>query len=80
MRAQPPPQDSTMRYLGVFCINPTCGRPMDVRDAWPTDVSRNHGPGHHQSIQTVECPSCDRRSTYHPKEVRDLCGDELEFC
>jgi hypothetical protein len=78
MRAQPAPQNAS-RYLGVFCINPTCGKPMDVRNAWPSDVSRNHGSGHHQSIQTVECPYCDRRSTYHPKEVRELRGGELEF-
>jgi hypothetical protein len=80
MKAQPAPLDATSRYLGVFCINPTCGKPMDVRDAWPMDVSRNHGSGHHQSIQTVECPHCDRRSTYHPKEVRELRGGAMEFC
>ena len=53
MKAQPAPLDATSRYLGVFCINPTCGKPMDVRDAWP--MGKFHGVNATQTPTGSRC-------------------------
>lgn len=49
-------------FLGVNCINPLCGRVIDVAPLWPQDKR--------VFAHTLECPDCRKLSTYSHKEVR----------
>jgi ribosomal protein S27E len=58
----PPGEIPGGRFLGVNCINPQCGRLIDVASVWPKDKRA--------FAHTVECPDCRKLSTYSHHEVR----------
>jgi endogenous inhibitor of DNA gyrase (YacG/DUF329 family) len=62
----PPPEVPRRHYLGVNCINPTCGKPLDVESVWPRDKRA--------FVLTLECPHCGKLSTYSHHEMREYRG------
>ena len=67
IRGEVPPA-TLDRYPGVVCLNPVCGRPINVVDAWRWTA--NHPDATIlREIMTLECPHCARRSTYCSKDI-----------
>jgi hypothetical protein len=62
----PPAEIPARHFLGVNCINPLCGKPIDVESVWPRDK--------HAFAHTLECPHCEKLSTYSHREVREVRG------
>jgi hypothetical protein len=67
IRGRTPPA-TLGRYPGVLCLNPTCGNPIDVLEAWPP-INGYPSATVVREIVTLECPHCERRSTYCSKDV-----------
>ena len=72
IKARTPPSSSMAGYTGVICMNPGCGEPMDVFGVWPKMVSHHDNTAVLRVIVTLECPHCERRSTYCPKDVNQF--------
>lgn len=78
IRGRKPPADPFVDYTGVVCMNPCCGAPMDVFGLWP-EMTGNHGTAALlRVIVTLECPSCERRSTYCRKDVSYFQGQSRD--
>jgi hypothetical protein len=60
----PPSAIPAGSFLGVNCINPVCGRPINVATIWPSAKPA--------FAHTLECPACRKLSTYSHHEVREF--------
>jgi hypothetical protein len=60
----PPAEIPGGSFLGVNCINPVCGRAINVTAIWPRD--------RRSFAHTLECPDCRRLSTYSHHELREI--------
>lgn len=72
-----PPVRPGAGYAGVLCLNPACGKPIDLDGLWPETPGGADATAL-RAIVTLECPHCERRSTYCPKDLQIFDGQRHE--
>ena len=77
IRGEAPPA-TLDRYRGVVCLNPVCGSPIYVVEAWPATTD-HRGATILREIITLECPHCARRSTYCSKDIHHFQAQSHDF-